>query len=70
MKIKIIEVSNQDNEDDIPLIEFGFKVGDVLEVKRLHKYGYASVQAIRDTGIIKSGELVFINESKYEIIEE
>lgn len=70
MKIKIIEVSSQDNEDDIPLIEFGFKVGDVVEAKCFHKYGYASAQAIRDTCIIKSGELVFINESKYEVIEE
>lgn len=70
MKIEIIDVNYNPQEDVLTLEECGFKVGDIVEVSGEYKDGDLSVQAIRNTEFVNIGNEVSIGEHEYKVIEE
>lgn len=70
MKIEIIDVNYNPQEDVLTLEECGFKVGDIVEVSGEYKDGDLSIQAIRNTDFVNIGNEVSINEHEYKVVEE
>ena len=70
MKIEIIDVNYVTDEDALTLEECGFKVGDVVEVSGHYVDGDLSIQAIRETELVKVGNEISISEHEYKVIEE
>lgn len=70
MKIEIIDVNYAASDNALTLEEFGFKVGDVVEVSGEYNNGDLSIQAIRKTKFVNIGNEVSISEHEYKVVEE
>lgn len=70
MKIKIIEVSNRNDPEELTLEECGFLVGDIVDVDGSFQNGDVCVLVIRDTDFIRKGDAVSVAAFEYEVVEE
>lgn len=70
MKIEIIDVDYQADTEVLTLRDCGFQVGDVVEVSGHYLDGDLSIQAIRETELVKVGNEISISEHEYKVIEE
>ena len=70
MKIEIIDVNYVTDDDSRTLDECGFKVSDVVEVSGRDCLGRVLVRAIRNTDMVRVGNLISIMDCEYKVIEE
>ncbi|QXV81903.1 hypothetical protein bas03_0076 [Escherichia phage JulesPiccard] len=70
MKIEIIDVDYQVDQEIPTLRDCGFRVGDIVEVIGYYDDGDISIPAIRETEFANIGDEISICEHEYRGVEK